>query len=56
MIIAVLRPGGMRSEEDLLQDISAKTVTDEDDGLTGTAARRTFVNQVDDQTCYSIAG
>lgn len=48
MIIVVLCPRGMCSEEDLLQEISTKAVTDEDDGLTGTVARRTFVNQISD--------
>lgn len=56
MIIAMLCPGGMCSEEDLLKEISTKTVTNEDDGLVGTVTRRTFVNQVGDQTCHFNAG
>ena len=55
MMIAELCPGGMCREEDLLEEIPTKTVTDKDDGLTGTVARRTFMNQIGDQTCHSSA-
>lgn len=48
--------GGMRGQEDLLKEVSTKTMPDEDDGVIGTVARRTFVNQVDNQTFHFNAG